>query len=117
MTATEKKLTVLPEETKAQLDRLFGDVHTLYILVYLIARNEHLTGLEKPDRYEIRLQVIRQIRQRLEKIISDCGLDGTELVADIASDYFEDYVNYREPDIQMDNDTFLRLLNQIAQYR
>ena len=85
-----------------------------YTTVYLIARNEHVTELEKPDRYEDRLQVIRQIRGKVEKLVSSFGLDGSEIVADIASDYFEDYVNYKEPDIRMTNEEFLGIIQKVA---
>ena len=77
------------------------------------ARNEHVTDQEKPDRYEDRLQVIRQIRNRVEKLVSSYGLDGGEIVADIASDYFEDYVNYKEPELDITNDEFIAILQKI----
>lgn len=71
-------------------------------------------GAGKPDRYEDRLQVIRQIRGKVEKLVSSFGLDGSEIVADIASDYFEDYVNYKEPDIRMTNEEFLGIIQKVA---
>ena len=37
-----------------------------------------------------------------------------EHVADIASDYFEDYVNYKEPDIRMTNEEFLGIIQKVA---
>ena len=91
-----------------------GEVDKFYTTVYLIARNEHVTELEKPDRYEDRLHVIRQIRGKVEKLVSSFGLDGSEIVADIASDYFEDYVNYKEPDIRMTNEEFLGIIQKVA---
>ena len=42
------------------------------------------------------------------------GLDGSEIVADIASDYFEDYVNYKEPDIRMTNEELLGIIQKVA---
>ena len=105
MTKIQETLVALPEEKKALFIPAFGD---------LIARNEHVTELEKPDRYEDRLQVIRQIRGKVEKLVSSFGLDGSEIVADIASDYFEDYVNYKEPDIRMTNEEFLGIIQKVA---
>ena len=87
MTEIQKTLAALPEEKKALFVPVFGDVDKFYTVVYLIARNEHVTEQEKPDRYEDRLQVIRRIRGKVEKLVSSFGLDGSEIVADIASDF------------------------------
>ncbi|MBP3519645.1 MAG: hypothetical protein J6K31_14900 [Parabacteroides sp.] len=114
MTKIQEILAALPEEKKALFVPLFGDVGTFYTVVYLIARNEHVTEQEKPDRYEDRLQVIRQIRGKVEKLVSSFGLEGAEIVADIASDYFEDYVNYKEPDIRMTNEEFVGVIQKVA---
>ena len=103
MTKIQETLVALPEEKKALFIPAFGDVDKFYTTVYLIARNEHVTELEKPDRYEDRLQ-----------LVSSFGLDGSEIVADIASDYFEDYVNYKEPDIRMTNEEFLGIIQKVA---
>ena len=108
-------LAGLPEEKKTLFVPVFGDVDQFYTVVYLIARNEHVTDQEKPDRYEDRLQVIRQIRGMVEKLVSSFGLDGSEIVADIASDYFEDYVNYKELDIRMTNEEFISIIQKVAQ--
>lgn len=115
MTKNQETLAALPEEKKVLFVPVFGDVDKFYTVVYLIARNEHVTDLEKPDRYEDRLQVIRQIRNKVEKLVSSYGLDGPEIVADIASDYFEDYVNYKEPDIQMTNEEFIGIIQKVSQ--
>jgi len=99
MTKIQEFLAALPEDKKALFIPVFGNVDKFYTVVYLIARNEHVTDMEKPDRYEDRLQVIRQIRSKVEDLVSSYGLEGKEIVADIASDYFEDYVNYKEPEL------------------
>ena len=67
MTKIQETLVALPEEKKALFIPAFGDVDKFYTTVYLIARNEHVTELEKPDRYEDRLQVIRQIRGKVDR--------------------------------------------------
>jgi hypothetical protein len=114
MTKIQETLAALPEEKKALFVPVFGSVEKFYTVIYLIARNEHLTDLEKPDRYEDRLRVIRQIRNMAEKLVDSYGLDGTEIVADIASDYFEDYVNYREPELDMTNEEFVEIIQKIG---
>lgn len=114
MTKIQEELAGLPEEKKALFAPVFGDVDQFYAVMYLIARNEHLTELEKPERYEDRLQVIRQVRRKAEEIVNGFGLDGSEILADIASDYFEDYVNYKEPEWPLTNDEFLGLIRKIT---
>ena len=109
MTKIQQFLADLPEEKKSLFVPVFGSMEKFYTVVYLIARNEHVTDQEKPDRYEDRLQVIR----RVEKLVSSYGLDGGEIVADIASDYFEDYVNYKEPELDITNDEFIAILQKI----
>lgn len=64
MTKIQETLVALPEEKKALFIPAFGDVDKFYTTVYLIARNEHVTELEKPDRYEDRLQVVRRFVAR-----------------------------------------------------
>ena len=108
MTKIQQFLADLPEEKKSLFVPVFGSMEKFYTVVYLIARNEHVTDQEKPDRYED-----RQIRNRVEKLVSSYGLDGGEIVADIASDYFEDYVNYKEPELDITNDEFIAILQKI----
>lgn len=115
MTKVQEWLAALPAEKKELFVPVFGNVDTFYTVVYLIARNEHVTDQEKPDRYEDRLQVIRQIRHKVENLVVAFGLEGEEIVADIASDYFEDYVNYKEPDIALTNEAFVGIIQKIAQ--
>lgn len=47
MTKIQETLVALPEEKKALFIPAFGDVDKFYTTVYLIARNEHVTELEK----------------------------------------------------------------------
>ncbi|GGJ98347.1 MULTISPECIES: hypothetical protein [Parabacteroides] len=113
MTKIQEFLAALPEDKKALFIPVFGNVDKFYTVVYLIARNEHVTDMEKPDRYEDRLQVIRQIRSKVEDLVSSYGLEGKEIVADIASDYFEDYVNYKEPELDITNEEFIGIIQKL----
>lgn len=115
MTKIQEELAGLPEEQKALFVPVFGDMDKFYAVMYLIARNEHLTELDKPERYEDRLKVIRQVRHKAEEMLNGFGLDGAEILADIASDYFEDYVNYKEPQWPLTNEEFLDLIRKISQ--
>ena len=113
MTKIQEFLAALPEDKKALFIPVFGNVDKFYTVVYLIARNEHVTDMEKPDRYEDRSQVIRQIRSKVEDLVSSYGLEGKEIVADIASDYFEDYVNYKEPELDITNEEFIGIIQKL----
>lgn len=115
MTAIQKYLSELPEETKQLFIPVYGTVNSFYTVVYLIVRNEHITDQEKPDRYEDRLQVIRSVKLKMENQLIMWGLNGPEVVADIASDYFEDYVNYRDPELDITNEEFVEIVKQIMQ--
>lgn len=113
MTKIQEFLATLPEDKKALFVPVFGNVDKFYTVVYLIARNEHVTDMEKPDRYEDRLQVIRQVRSKVEDLVSSYGLEGKEIVADIASNYFEDYVNYKEPELDITNEEFIGIIQKL----
>lgn len=113
MTKIQEFLAALPEDKKALFVPVFGDMDKFYTVVYLIIRNEHITNQEKPERYEDRLQVIRQVKSRLETLITSYGLDGKEIVADIASDYFENYVNYKEPELDITNEEFIGIIQKL----
>ncbi|MGM9797613.1 MAG: hypothetical protein ACI3ZY_08600 [Parabacteroides sp.] len=109
-----QRLAALPEEKKALFKPLFGSVERFYTVVYLVARNEHLTDIDKPNRYQDRLQVIRQVKGKIERLVDVFGLPGEEIVADITSDYLEDFVAYRERSFNITNDAFLSILRKIA---
>ena len=113
MAKIQEFLAALPEDKKALFVPVFGDMDKFYTVVYLIIRNEHITDQEKPERYEDRLQVIRQVKSRLEALITSYGLDGKEIVADIASDYFENYVNYKEPEFDITNEEFIGIIQKL----
>ena len=108
MTKVQSYLASLPEEKRALFAPVYGDVDRFYTVVYLIAKNEHLTDLDKPNRYEDRLRLV-------EKQLDGFGLDGESVVADIASDYFEDFVNYRELPLTLSNEEFVEIIRRITQ--
>lgn len=114
MTKIQETLAKLPEEKKILFTPIFSNMEKFYTVIYLIARNEHVTDLEKPDCYEDRLQVIRQIRTHAVQLVDSFGLNGEDTVADIASDYFEDYVNYKEPTLDITNKEFLHIIQKIS---
>ena len=113
MSQIQEKLATLPDEKKRLFEPVFGSIDTFYEVIYLIAKNEHLTEQEKPARYEERLQVIRQMRQKAACLVSSFGLNGEEVVADIASDYFEDYAHYIDRTFDMQNEEYINYIKQL----
>jgi hypothetical protein len=104
----------LPEDKKTSINEVFLSLDKFYAVVYLIAKNEHLTDLDKPERYEDRLAVIRQVRRKIETFIDSIGLLGDDLISDISSDYFEDFVNYKESSFELTNEDFLSFIRKIS---
>ena len=113
MTKYEELLTYLPDKAKDKIDSFFGSLDTMYEVIYLIAKNEHLTEIEKPENYKVKLQVIQQVRMLVENLLSSFQLPGKDIVADIASDYFDDYVKYIERQLAITNEQFIGILHKV----
>lgn len=107
-------LSGLPEEKKKLFTPIFGSVDRFYTVVYLITRNGHFTEQDKPERWQERLQVIGQVTNKVEKLLNSFQLDGKEIVSDIASDYFEDFVKYKELDPDLTNEEYLSIIQRIS---
>lgn len=115
MTTIQAYLSGLPEETKQRFTPVFGNLETFYDVVYLVIKNEHIADTEKPERYEERLHAIRIVKQKIEELLTSWGLNGNDVVADIASDYFEDYVQYKEPEFHLTNEQFIDIVRKVMQ--
>lgn len=113
MTETEKRLTELSPELKDKINGMFGSTDALYETAYLIAQNGHILQNEHPQAWEQKLQNIQYYQERLEAKLDDIGLDGKELFADIASDYFEDFVNYRNREMKIDDAQFIHIIKKL----
>jgi len=47
-------------------------------------------------------------------MLEELGLPGKDIMADITSDYLEDYVNFREKDFGMTNEEFISIIKRIS---
>lgn len=112
-TETETLLHNLEQEIQNALAKQFTTTQYLYECCYLMAQNEHICSQEKPPHWEARIEAMQAYKQRIENYLDTLGLDGKSLVADISSDYFEDYVNYRQREMTIDNDTFVTIMQRI----
>lgn len=115
MTEVQSRLESLTEEVKNRLSDFFGSVTYFYETVYLVVQNGHVTQQDAKPGFERKLEVIDYYKSKLESKLDEFGMDGKEWVADIASDYFEDYVNYRETSLSIPNDVFYGNLKKIVQ--
>lgn len=106
MTEVQSRLEALDTALKDQIAEQFGSVTYFYETVYLVVQNAHVLQQQAPQGFEKKLEVIEYYKSLIEKKLDSFGLDGKEWVADIASDYFEDYVHYREPQLTIPDDVF-----------
>ena len=114
MTQTEKYFVELSSNLKDAFAQVFGNPEMFYKTAYLIAKNEHLTSLDKNDQWEQKIEIIHYYQNKLKEFLNNLSLDGENLMADIASDYFEDYVHYRDNiDFGLSNEEFLSVLKEI----
>ncbi|MCH5329238.1 MAG: hypothetical protein J1E02_09475 [Coprobacter sp.] len=116
MTPTASYFSQLPADVQAAFEPVFGSAEMFYKTAYLIARNEHITSLDKAGNWEERVEVIHYYQDKLKQFLNRLSLDGENLMADIASDYFEDYVHYKDDiDFGMTNEDFLKIMRAIQQ--
>ncbi|MCD8166437.1 MAG: hypothetical protein LUE93_10140 [Bacteroides sp.] len=113
MSEVIKQLRQLPEDLQNRIRDIYGDMDKFYATVYLIARNEHIGQEDRSEAGNQRMEVIHAYQNRIECMLTEGGADGKEIMADIAGDYLEDYVNYREQDFGMTNEEFLSIIRKI----
>lgn len=107
-------LKKLPVEAKEKITTTYGSMDRFYAAVYLIAKNEHLLQLEKPAAWEQKIRTVHAYQGMIRFMLDELGLSGKDILADIAGDYLEDYVNFREKDFGMTNEEFISLLKRLA---
>jgi hypothetical protein len=116
MTEVQKKLEQIEETKRNALNQSFGSLTYFYETIYLVIKNEHMTQQAAQPGFERKLEAIAFYKSKIENYLDHIGLDGKEWIADIASDYFEDYVHYREASLSIPDEIFyanLKRLNNI----
>lgn len=91
MTPTEVALKEKESAILQSFSGIFPSTDTFYATCYLIIRNGHQWEQEKSDMWEEKCETVAWFRHKIERILTQNGLPGEDIVADIASDYFEDY--------------------------
>ena len=122
MTDIRKRLENLSETDKSKLSDLFVSLSDFYETVYLIVKNGHHLQMEAESKNNVankfvinqKIQTVEYYKEAMERKLDAIGLNGKEWVADIASDYFEDYVHYREPQLSIIDEVFYKNLNALT---
>lgn len=114
MSEVLKKLKELPEAAQRKIKSIYGNPEKLYATTYLIAKNEHVLQEDKPDQWEAKMKVVNAYQDLIRSMLNEFGMDGKEVMADITSDYLEDYVNYREQNFGMTNEEFISIIKRIG---
>ncbi len=117
MTKIELFIHTLPDETAKNIHTLFGSTDMFYAVCYLIAKNEHINYLDKHEQWEIRDKIITNVWQNIEIFLNNLSLNGKEILADIKSDYLEDFVQYRERTFTITNDEFISIIKKVQNHR
>ena len=63
--------------------------------------------------WEEKCETVAWFRHKIERILAQNGLPGEDIVADIASDYFEDYVHYIDRTFDISNDEYINYIKQL----
>lgn len=112
----EKSIEEIPEKAWKLLSTIFQSKERLYETIYLIVKNGHLTEQDKTGNWEQRLDTIRWIQEKAEALLDRAGTNGKEIVADVANDYFEDFVQYKERECHMSNEDFLNIIKTLQHF-
>ncbi|MGL5894052.1 MAG: hypothetical protein ACRCZM_05515 [Bacteroidales bacterium] len=117
MTPVQKQLSELSEEQRGFISTHFGSTDKFYQFVYLIAQNEHQTQMQKADRMEDRLAVIHQVQDSVEKMVDSIELSGYDVMADIKSDYLEDWLAQRSVELIFTNEEFIEMIHRVSNHK
>ncbi len=113
MTPKEKALKEQEKPILEAFSSLFPTFEKFYATCYLIVRNGHQWEQEKGDMWEAKCKMVEWFRLKIEDILTRNGLCGEDIVADIASDYFDDYVQYKERSFEISETEYIRYIKQI----
>ncbi|WP_455587471.1 hypothetical protein [Bacteroides sp.] len=114
MSEIHRKLKELPGTAIRKINSIYGSVDKFYATVYLIARNEHQCQMMSVPAANQRIRTIRAYQGLIRFMLDEFNLDGKDIMDAIASDYLEDFVNYREQDFGMSNEEFISIIKRIG---
>ena len=113
MEAILRQLNELPEAERRMIEALFGSVSKLYAVCYLVARTDHELTSQKAPLWEQKVATVHYIKNKIITFLDRLAIDGQNLWDDIASDYFEDFVAYRERNFSLTNDEYIAIIKNM----
>ncbi len=114
MSEVQQKLKELSGSATRKINNIYGSIDKFYATVYLIARNEHQCQMMAVPAADQRMKTIRAYQGLIRFMLDELGLDGKDIMDAIASDYLEDFVNYREQSFGMTNEEFISIIKRIG---
>ncbi|MCP3893769.1 MULTISPECIES: hypothetical protein [Bacteroides] len=114
MTDIQQKLKELSGADTRKINSIYGSIDKFYATVYLIARNEHQCQNMSVPGAEQRLKTIRAYQGMIRFMLDELSLDGKDILEAIASDYLEDFVNFREQDFGLTDEEFIAIIKRIG---
>lgn len=114
MNNIKQQIKKFPKTLLQKIEKTYGSLDKFYATVYLIARNEHLCQISTIAAAEQRLNTIRAYQGMIRFMLDEEGVDGKSIMDQIASDYLEDFVHYKEPDFGMTDEEFISIIKKIG---
>lgn len=113
MSQALKTIFAFTKEVKESIIKTYGSLDKFYATVYLIAKNEHYAQMSTIPAAQQRLKTIQAYQGIIRFKLDELGVSGKELMDDIASDYLEDFVAFKEKDFGMTNEEFLAIIKRL----
>lgn len=113
MTPTEVALKEKEAAILSSFNGIFPTIDAFYATCYLIVRNGHEWEQEKSEMWERKCETVAWFRYKIEQVLTAHQLPGEDIVADIASDYFEDYAHYIDRTFDMQNEEYINYIKQL----
>lgn len=113
MSDIQNQIKKWPVAAIKKIKNVFGSTDKFYATVYLMARNEQHCQMMGVPGSEQRLKTIHVYWGMVRFMLDEKGLNGKEILDTIASDYLEDFVNYREQDFGMTNEEFISIIKRL----
>lgn len=114
MSEIQNQIKEWPVAVIKKIKSTYGSTEKFYATVYLIARNEHHCQMMGVVGAEQKLKTIRAYQGMIRFMLDEQNLNGKEILEAIASEYLEDFVNYREQDFGLTDEEFIALIKRIG---
>ena len=114
MTEIQQQLKELSGAETRKINSIYGSIDKFYATVHLIARSEHQCQNMSVPGAEQRLKTIRAYQGMIRFMLDELSLNGKDILEATASDYLEDFVNFREQDFGLTDEEFIAIIKRIG---